>query len=82
VGPAGDAALLGLWNEQAALFDLDERTAKIQEIQRVMADSMYFVPWPGTSTAYIYNPWMKNVKLVRGYGYGAEVAPSIWIDKS
>ena len=35
----------------------------------MMADSMYFVPWPGTSTAYIFNPWVKNVKLVRGYGY-------------
>jgi ABC-type transport system substrate-binding protein len=82
VGPAGDGALLTLFNEQAALFDVDERTAKIHDIQRAMADSMYFVPWPGTSTAYIFNPWVKNVKLVRGYGYGAEVAPHIWIDRS
>jgi ABC-type transport system substrate-binding protein len=80
--PAGDAALLALWNDQASAFDLEERTEIIHEIQRVMAESMYFVPWTGSSTAYIYNPWVKNVKLVRGYGYGAEVAPNIWIDKS
>jgi ABC-type transport system substrate-binding protein len=80
--PAGDADLLALWTEQATLFDLDERTEKIHEIQRVMAESMYFVPWTGTSTAYIYNPWVKGVKLVRGYGYGAEVAPHIWIDRA
>jgi ABC-type transport system substrate-binding protein len=82
LSPAGDAALLALWNEQAGLLDLEERTAKIHEIQNVMAESMYFVPWPGVSTAFIYNPWMKNVKLVRGYGYGSEVAPNIWIDRA
>lgn len=81
-GPAGDGALLQLFNEQAAELDPEARAEKIREIQRVMAESMYFVPWPGSSTAYIYNPWVKNVKLVRGYGYGAEVAPHIWIDRS
>jgi peptide/nickel transport system substrate-binding protein len=80
--PAGDAALLTLWNEQAAELDLDARIEKVHEIQRVMAESMYFVPWPGSSTAYIFNPWVKNVKLTRGYAYGAEVAPNIWIDRS
>jgi len=81
-GPAGDGALLTLFNEQAAELDPDARAAKIREIQNVMAESMYFVPWPGVSTAYIFNPWVKNVRLVRGYGYGAEVAPHVWIDRS
>jgi ABC-type transport system substrate-binding protein len=81
-GPAGDADLLAAWNAQASALDNEERTELIHEIQRMMAESMYFVPWTGGSTAYIYNPWMKNVKLIRGYAYGAEVAPNIWIDKS
>jgi peptide/nickel transport system substrate-binding protein len=81
-GPAGDGALLALFNEQAIETDADARAEKIREIQRVMAESMYFVPWPGSSTAYIYNPWVKNVKLVRGYAYGAEVAPHVWIDRT
>ncbi|HUF53338.1 MAG TPA: ABC transporter substrate-binding protein [Dehalococcoidia bacterium] len=80
--PAGDAALLAAWSDQASTLDNDERTEKIHEIQRMMAESMYFVPWTGSSTAYIFNPWVKNINLVRGYAYGAEVAPNIWIDKS
>jgi peptide/nickel transport system substrate-binding protein len=80
--PAGDTALLQLWNQQATELDLDARTEIIHEIQRSMAESMWLVPWPGVSTAYAYQPWVKGVRLVRGYGYGAEVAPHIWIDKS
>jgi ABC-type transport system substrate-binding protein len=81
-GPAGDEALLSAFSEQAAEMDDAARIEKVREIQRMMAESMYFVPWTGTSTAYIYNPWVKGVKLVRGYGYGAEVAPHIWIDRA
>jgi peptide/nickel transport system substrate-binding protein len=80
--PAGDGALLQMFNQQAQESDPDARAALIKQIQNTMAESMYFVPWTGVSTAYIYNPWVKNVKLVRGYGYGAEVAPDIWIDKA
>jgi peptide/nickel transport system substrate-binding protein len=81
-GPAGDGALLAAFSAQAAELDADARVEKVRDIQRMMAESMYFVPWTGTSTAYIFNPWVKGVKLVRGYGYGAEVAPNIWIDRS
>ena len=71
-----------MFTAQAQEMDPAARIQLIRDIQNTMAESMYFVPWTGSSTAYIFNPWVKNVKLVRGYGYGAEVAPNTWIDRS
>jgi ABC-type transport system substrate-binding protein len=78
--PGGDAELLDLWNQQAAELDFAARVELVHDIQRKMAESMYFVPWPGTSTAYAYDQHVKNLHLARGYGYGAEVAPNLWLD--
>ncbi len=80
--PAGDAALLDLWNTQGAETDVDARVELVRDVQRMMAKSMYLVPWTGVSTANIFQPWVKNVQLSRGYGYGSETAPSLWIDKA
>jgi peptide/nickel transport system substrate-binding protein len=80
--PAGDATLLGLWNDQASELDMDARIEIVHEIQRNMAESMWLVPWPGVSTAYAYQPWVKNVAVTRGYGYGIEALVNFWIDKS
>jgi peptide/nickel transport system substrate-binding protein len=79
--PAGDATLLKLFSDQAQALDEEERIELIKEIQRNMAESMWLVPWPGVSTAYTYQPWVKNVTLTRGYGYGIEGLVNMWIDK-
>lgn len=80
-GPAGDADLLALWNAQAAELDPDARIEAVRDVERHMAESMYLIPWPGTSTAYIFQPWVKGIQLIRGYAYGAETLPKIWLDK-
>ena len=80
--PAGDAALLDLWNKQAAETDLDTRVELVRDVQRMMAESMYLVPWTGVSTASIFQPNVKNVQLIRGYGYGSETAPGLWLDQA
>jgi ABC-type transport system substrate-binding protein len=79
--PAGDAALLDLWTKQAQELDLDARVELVHEIQRVMAESMWLVPWPGVSTAYAFQPWVKNVAVTRGYAYGIEALVNMWLDK-
>jgi ABC-type transport system substrate-binding protein len=80
--PAGDKALLDLFNAQSGELDDDARVELIHEIQRNMAESMWLVPWPGVSTAYAYQPWVKSVALTRGYGYGVEDLVNMWIDKT
>lgn len=80
-GPAGDGDLLAAFSAQAGELDPDARIEMIKDIQRMMAESMYFVPWTGVSTAYAFAPYVKGIKLIRGYGYGSEVAPNLWIDK-
>jgi len=79
--PAGDADLLALWTEQAQEIDEEARAALLKDVQRSMAESMWLVPWPGVSTAYVYQPWVKNIRLIRGYGFGVETAVNMWLDK-
>jgi ABC-type transport system substrate-binding protein len=79
--PAGDAALLELWTRQAQELDVEARAEIIKDIQREMAKSMWLVPWPGVSTAYVYQPWVKGIRLIRGYAFGAETATHMWLDK-
>ncbi|MCH8345311.1 MAG: ABC transporter substrate-binding protein [Chloroflexi bacterium] len=80
--PAGDAALLALWSQQAAETDFDTRVELVRDVQRMMAESMYLIPWPGESAAYIFQPWVKNIQLIRGYAYGLETAVNLWLDKA
>ena len=80
--PAGDQTLLDLWDAQAAELDFDARVELVREVQRNMAESMYLIPWPGLSTASIFNPWVKNIRLTtRGYGAGIETLVTRWLDK-
>jgi peptide/nickel transport system substrate-binding protein len=81
LSPAGDADLLALWNQQAQELDEDARVELVRDVQRMMAESMYLVPWPGVSTAYVYQPWVKNIRLIRGYDFGAETSVHLWVDK-
>ncbi|MCH8921319.1 MAG: hypothetical protein IIA23_11545, partial [Chloroflexi bacterium] len=80
--PAGDAALLDLWNAQAAETDFDARVELVRDVQRMMAESMYLVPWTGESTASIYQPYVKGIQHSRGYGYGSETLPGLWLDQA
>ena len=80
-GPSGDADLLAAWSAQAAELDTEARIEKVHDIQRMMAESMYFVPWTGTSMAFIYRPWVKGIRFSRGYAYGSETLPHIWLDR-
>ena len=70
LSPAGDAELLGLWTQQAQELDEDARAELVKDVQRSMAKSMWLVPWPGVSTAYVYQPWVKGIRLIRGYAFG------------
>jgi len=79
--PAGDAELLALWTKQAQELDEEARVELVRDVQRMMAESMYLVPWPGVSTASVYQPWVRNIRLIRGYGFGVETAVHLWLDK-
>ena len=79
--PAGDGALIALWTKQAQELDADKRVELVRDVQRTMAESMWLVPWTGVSTAYVYQPWVKNIKLIRGYGFGVETAVDMYLDK-
>ena len=46
-----------------------------------MAECMWLVPWIGVSTAYVYQPWVKNLKLIRWYGFAVETAVNMFLDK-
>ena len=78
--PSGDHALLSLWNEQRMEQDFETRVELNKEIQRVMAESMYIVPWPGQSSIWAGNPNIQNFFPRAGYGNGVEYLPFAWLD--
>ncbi|MGH2585365.1 MAG: ABC transporter substrate-binding protein, partial [Dehalococcoidia bacterium] len=64
--------------KQRKQLDLQERIKEIQEIQRVMAESMLVVPYHG-SAGYSYNqPYLQNYWWKNGYGYPTESSAKAW----
>lgn len=85
--PAGDQTLLDLWAAQAAELDFEARVELVRDVQRNMAESMYLIPWTGTSYAYFTQPWVKGTLgapglLTRGYAAGSESLVTRWLDRA
>lgn len=77
---SGDAALLQQFNDQRVELNLDRRIDLIKEIQRVMAEKMYFVPWTGVPQIFGSQPHMRSFTPRQGYASVSEYLPSAWKD--
>ncbi len=86
-GPELDEELHRLFDDQRALLDLEERIAAINDIQRYLAEKMYYVPYVATPGVYAFNPWVKqndfaNVHPKTTYGWGGAFEPYVWLDQA
>ena len=75
-----DDALLALFDKQRTELDFDTRLEQVKEIQRVMAESMYIVPWPGQSAIQGVQPYMREYWPRGGYGAGTSYIANGWKD--
>ena len=85
-GPELDDELHKLFDDQRALLDLEERIEAINDIQRYLAEKMYYVPYVATPGVYAFNPWVKqndfaNVHPKTTYGWGGAFEPYVWLDQ-
>jgi peptide/nickel transport system substrate-binding protein len=77
-----DAQLDAMIDQEGATLDDQERIRLVQEIQRYMADKVYYAT-TAVGTAYTgVQPWVKNYLPVNGgYGIGAETWAKLWIER-
>ncbi len=86
-GPELDEQLHTMFDDQRALLDLDARIEAINDIQRYLAEKMYYVPYVATPGVYAFNPWVRhndfdNVHPKTTYGWGGAFEPYVWIDQA
>jgi peptide/nickel transport system substrate-binding protein len=67
--------LLALFDEQRADLDADNRVETIKEIQRIMAEQMYIVPWPAVPQIYASQTYMQDFTARQGYAAGTSYIP-------
>jgi ABC-type transport system substrate-binding protein len=76
-----DPKLTGMIEQQMKTLDRAERKKQIYDIQRYLADQMYYPP--GTTSVRVagLQPYVKDFYPRSDFGFGAELAPKLWIDK-
>ena len=70
-----NTALLDLFDEQRADLDAGNRVETIKDIQRIMAEQMYIVPWPAVPQIYGSQTYMQDLTPRQGYAVGTSYIP-------
>jgi ABC-type transport system substrate-binding protein len=65
--------------KQMRTLDHAQRKQTIQDIQRYIADQMYYVPGVVNYNTFGYAPQIHDMFPWSDYGLGAEVVPKLWI---
>jgi len=74
-----DPGLTAMIEQLPQVLDVEQRKARTFEIQRYLAEQTYYVPHvAGMFTAGL-SPRVRNFFPVSDYGFGAEVAPKVWL---
>jgi ABC-type transport system substrate-binding protein len=76
-----DAKLNAMIEQQARTLDRAVRKAQIFEIQRYLAEQMYYPPGTAGTTTVGLAPYVRDFYPISDFGRGAEVYPKVWLDK-
>lgn len=76
-----DSKLTALIEQQMRTLDRAQRKQQIYDIQRYLADQMYYVPGPVNYRTAGFPPYVHDLFPRSDYGFGAEVVPKLWLDK-
>ncbi len=74
-----DDALTAMIDRQMRTLDHAQRKQQIFDIQRYLADQMYYVPGIVNYRTAGFSPQMHDMYPRSDYGFGAEIAPRVWI---
>ena len=76
-----DPKLTELIEKQMKTLDKAERKKQVFEIQRYLAEQMYYPPNAASMRTAGLQPNVRDYFPRSDYGLGAEIAPKLWLDK-
>jgi peptide/nickel transport system substrate-binding protein len=74
-----DEKLTAMIEQQMRTLDRNQRKQQIFDIQRYLVDQMYYVPGVVNYRTAGYSPQIHDLFPRSDYGFGAEIAPKVWI---
>src|ERR1700730_10182295 len=76
-----DPKLNGMIEQQMRMLDKVEREKQIFDVQRYIADQMHYPPGGASVRVATLQPNVKDFYPRSDFGFGAELAPKVWLDK-
>jgi peptide/nickel transport system substrate-binding protein len=76
-----DPKLTAMIEKQARTLDRASRKSQIFDIQRYLAEQMYYPPSATGILTVGLAPYVRDFFPISDYGRGAEVLPKLWLDK-
>src|SRR5947207_10999698 len=76
-----DPKLTEMIEKQMRTLDKAERKKQIYDIQRYLAEQMYYPPNSASYRAMAYQSYVRDAFPRSDYGLGAEVVPKLWLDR-
>ena len=80
-GNVNDPKLTQMIEKQARTLDKADRKKQIFDIQRYLAEQMYYPPTAAGFRSMAYQPQVRNAYTRTDFGLGTEVIAKLWLDK-
>jgi len=77
-----DPKLTGMIEQQMRTLDRADRKKQVYDIQRYLADQMYYPPGATSVRVAALQPNVKDFFPRSDFGLGAEIIPKLWLDKA
>jgi peptide/nickel transport system substrate-binding protein len=78
-GGVNDSKLTEMIDKQRITLDQAERKKQIDDIQRYLADQMYYVTYPASQVTAVSQPWVKDFYWETDFGLVSEVFRKVWV---
>jgi ABC-type transport system substrate-binding protein len=76
-----DPKLTEMIEKEQRTMDKADRKKQLHDIQRYLAEQMYYVPTASGFRSMAYQSYVRNAHTRTDFGLGAEVIPKLWMDK-
>jgi peptide/nickel transport system substrate-binding protein len=76
-----DPKLTEMIDKEVRTLDKVDRKKQIDDIQRYLAEQMYYIPTASGFRSMLYQAYVRDAYPRSDFGLGAEVVPKLWFDK-
>jgi peptide/nickel transport system substrate-binding protein len=75
-----DPKLTAMIEQLPRVLDAEQRKQQVFEVQRYLAEQAYYVPHVAGMVTAGLSPRVRNFFPISDFGFGAEIAPKLWLD--